>query len=69
MKKLYFLIVFVILGSAVFAQPQAIPFKVSVYQISRRQLASQYTKAELIIDDENQSWEIVLYRKYQVGKI
>jgi hypothetical protein len=63
MKKLYFLVVFVICGSAVFAQSQGIPFKVSVYQISRRQLASQYTMAELIIDDEKQSWEIVLHRK------
>jgi len=63
MKKLYFLIVFVICGLTAFAQSQAIPFKVATYQISRRQLASQYTKAELIIDDEKQSWEIILYRK------
>jgi len=63
MKKLYFLIVFVMCGSAVFAQSQAITFKVALYQISRKQIASQYTRAELIIDDENQSWEIVLYRK------
>ena len=63
MKKLIFLIVFGICGLMVFTQTDAIPFKVSSYQISTRQTASQYTKAELLIDDETQSWEIILYRK------
>jgi len=62
-KKLLFLAVFVVCAWATFAQSNAITFKVSSYQISRRQTANQYTKAELIVDDETQSWEIVLYRK------
>ena len=63
MKKLLLILVCSICGLAVFAQPDAIPFKVFSYQISTRQTATQYTKAELIINDETQSWEIVLYRK------
>jgi hypothetical protein len=63
MKKLVFLLIFGICALVLFTQPEGIPFKVFSYQISTRQLASQYTKAELIISDETQSWEIILYRK------
>ena len=63
MKKQFLLIIFSICGLAVFAQSDAIPFKVFSYQISTRQTANQYSKAELIITDETQSWEIILYRK------
>jgi hypothetical protein len=45
------------------AEPLSIPVTITSYLISRRQTAVQYEKAELIIDDETQSWEIVLYRK------
>ena len=67
MKKLFFLTIVGLCGWMVFAQPQAITFKVASYQISTRQAASQYTRAELIINDEEQSWEIVLYRKDGTG--
>jgi hypothetical protein len=63
MKKLLFVVVFGICSWTVFAQPAPITFKVVSYLISRRQTAPQYEKAELIVDDENQSWEIILYRK------
>ena len=63
MKKLFFLVIFGIVGWSIFAQPEAIPFKVSSYQISRRQTASLYTRADLIINDETQSWEIILHRR------
>ena len=63
MKKLFFIVVLGIFGLTVFTQTEPIPFKVFSYQISTRQTASQYSKAELIIDDETQSWEIILYRK------
>jgi hypothetical protein len=63
MKKLIFLAVFGIIGWSLFAQSEAIPFTVSSYQISRRQTASLYERAELIVNDEDQSWEIILYRK------
>jgi hypothetical protein len=43
--------------------PVPIPVKVNSYQISGTQSASLYEKAELIINDENQFWEIILYRK------
>jgi hypothetical protein len=45
------------------AEPLSIPVKITSYLISRRQTAAQYEKADLIIDDETQSWEIILYRK------
>ncbi|GHV84825.1 hypothetical protein AGMMS50230_04330 [Spirochaetia bacterium] len=61
MKKLIFVVVFGICSWAAFAQ--AITFKVASYQISRRQAAPQYTKAELVVNDNDQSWEIILYRK------
>lgn len=63
MKKLFLIIGVCIFGLTVFAQSEAISFKVFSYQISTRQTANQYTKAELLINDENQSWEIILYRK------
>ena len=63
MKKLFLFVIFCVCGLAVFAQSDAIAFKVFSYQISTRQTASQYARAELIINDENQSWEIILYRK------
>ena len=62
-KKLFLLIVFVLCGWLVFAQSEAITFKVASYQISTRQTASLYTMAELIINDEARSWEIILHRK------
>jgi len=62
-KKLLFLAVFIVCGWTTFAQSGGIMFKVSSYLIARKQTANQYTKAELIIDDETQSWEIILYRK------
>ena len=63
MKRSLFLAVFIICGWTAFAQSNAITFKVSSYLISRKQTANLYTKAELIIYDEDQSWEIILYRK------
>ena len=63
MKKLFFLTVLALCGWMVFAQAETLTFKVFSYQISTRQTASLYTKAELIINDETQSWEIILYRK------
>jgi hypothetical protein len=63
MKKLLFFVVFGICSWMAFAQPTPITFKISSYLISRRQTAAQYEKVELIIDDEAQSWEIILYRK------
>jgi len=63
MKKLLFLAVFIVCGWATFAQSDPITFKVSSYLIARKQTANLYTKAELIIDDNAQSWEIILYRK------
>ena len=62
MKKLVFLIVFGIIGLVVFTQTAGIPFKVESYQISTRQTARFYSKAELIINDEAQTWEIILHR-------
>jgi hypothetical protein len=62
MKRLLFLIVLVC-GLAVYTQSEGIPFKVSSYLIGKKQTANLYTRAELIINDETQSWEIILYRK------
>jgi hypothetical protein len=45
------------------AEPLSVPVKIVSYLISRKQTAAQYEKADLIIDDETQSWEIILYRK------
>jgi len=61
MKKLVFLAVIGIIGLSIFAQPETIPFTVNSYQISRRQTASLYTRAELVINDADQSWEITLF--------
>ncbi|MCL1814199.1 MAG: hypothetical protein FWG27_00030 [Treponema sp.] len=63
MKKLVFLVIFGICGLAAFAQSETIPFKITSYQISRRQLANQYSRAEVIVDYEAMTWEIILYRK------
>jgi len=63
MKKLFLVVVFLVCGLVLFSAAQSIPFKVFSYQISTRQTASQYTKADLVIDDETMSWEIVLHRK------
>lgn len=63
MKKLFFFLVLGICGLMLFAQSGPATFKVLSYQISRAQTANRYTKAELIIDDETRSWEIILYRK------
>jgi len=62
-RKLLFLAVFIVCGWANFAQSGAITFKVASYLIARKQTANLYTKAELIVDDETQSWEFILYRK------
>jgi hypothetical protein len=43
--------------------PAPIPVKVGSYQVSGKQTASLYEKAELVINDTAMSWEIVLYRK------
>ena len=63
MKKIFLLLVLGISGLVIFSQNMAIPFKVFSYQISTRQTAAQYTKAELVISDEERSWEITLHRK------
>ena len=69
MKKLFFLLVFGVCALVLFTQSEGIPFKVFSYQISTRQTANQYSKAELIITEtiETQSnpinWEIILHRK------
>ena len=63
MKKAFFLIIIGIVSLSLFAQLTPIGFRVSSYQISTRQIASQYTRAELLINDENQSWEIILHRR------
>lgn len=63
MKKTFLAAIFLICGFALFSAAEGIPFKVFSYQISTRQTANQYTKAELIINDETMSWDIVLYRK------
>jgi len=63
MKRLFFTVTFIMAGLAAFAQSSAITFKVSSYQISRKETAPLYVKAELLVNDEAQSWEIVLYRK------
>ncbi|MDR1307194.1 MAG: hypothetical protein LBK74_06450 [Treponema sp.] len=67
MKKLVLVVIAGLCTAAVFAQSGAILFKVSSYQVSRRQTASQYTRAELFVNDETQSWEIVLHRKDGAG--
>jgi hypothetical protein len=63
MKRLFFLLFFVMAGLAAFAQSNTLTFKVSSYLISRKETANLYVRAELIIDDEAQSWEIILHRK------
>jgi len=63
MKKLFLITILGICGLVIFSQSEGIPFKVFSYQISTRQTANQYTKADLLIDDETMSWEIVLHRK------
>jgi hypothetical protein len=63
MKKLLLVFVFLMLGLVLFSAAEGIPFKVFSYQISTRQTANQYNKAELIINDETMSWDIVLHRK------
>ncbi|MDR1505735.1 MAG: hypothetical protein LBI67_01395 [Treponema sp.] len=63
MKKIAFFAVCVLCSWAAVAEPLSVPVKIASYLISRRQTAAQYEKADLVIDDETQSWEIVLYRK------
>jgi len=62
MKKLFFIAIS-LCGFIAFAQSEAIAFKVFSYQISTRQTANQYSQAELVINDDSQSWEIILHRK------
>jgi len=62
MKRLLFLVI-LLCGWAVYTQSEGIPFKVSSYLIGKKQTANLYTRAELVVDDETQSWEIFLYRK------
>jgi hypothetical protein len=61
MKKPFLCIMLVFCSWAIFAEP--ISFKITSYLISRKQSAGLYAKAELSIDDETQSWEIILYKK------
>jgi hypothetical protein len=63
MRKQLFFLAFVLCSWTIMAEPLSVPVKITSYLISRRQTAAQYEKADLIIDDETQSWEIVLYRK------
>ncbi|MDR2662179.1 MAG: hypothetical protein LBC31_04200 [Treponema sp.] len=63
MKKQFFILVFVLCLWTIMADPLSVPVKITSYLISRKQTAAQYEKADLIIDDETQSWEIVLHRK------
>ncbi|MDR2701400.1 MAG: hypothetical protein LBB72_03105 [Spirochaetaceae bacterium] len=63
MKRLFFWAVFVTVGLVAFAQSNTITFKVSSYLINRKETAQLYVRAELTIDDETQSWEIILHRK------
>jgi hypothetical protein len=63
MKRPLFFLAFILCSWAIMAEPLSVPVKITSYLISRRQSAAQYEKADLIIDDETQSWEIVLYRK------
>lgn len=62
MKKVS-IFVLLICGLVLFSAAESIAFNVFSYQISTRQTANQYTKAELIINDETMSWDIVLHRK------
>lgn len=61
-KPLFFLLA---IFSVQMAFSQAVSLKVTAYDVDRRPTANQYEKAELSINDETQSWEIVLYRKDQ----
>jgi len=63
MKRLFIAIVLITVGLAAFTQSKAIIFKVSSYQINKKETAPSYVRAELIISDETQSWEITLHRK------
>ena len=63
MKKPILFVIFSFFGWSLFAQSATIPFSVQSYQISRRQTASLYSRAELSVNDSNQSWEIVLHRR------
>jgi len=63
MKRLFFTVAFIMFGLGAFAQSNTITFKVSSYQINRKETAPLYVRAELIIDDETQSWKITLHRK------
>ncbi|MDR1931079.1 MAG: hypothetical protein LBQ44_10705 [Treponema sp.] len=62
MKRIVFCL---ILGICTYIQAFAepIPVKIVSYLIGRRETAAQYLRGELIINDEEQSWEIVLYKK------
>jgi hypothetical protein len=61
MKKIL-LFVFITYTQVIFAD-NGISLTVNSYLISRKQTASLYEKAELIINDETQSWEVILHRK------
>ena len=63
MKKLFFLVIFGIISLSLFTQTTPIPFKVASYQISTRQTANLYTRAELVVNDQNMTWEITLHRR------
>ncbi|MDR2552715.1 MAG: hypothetical protein LBD31_06075 [Treponema sp.] len=62
-KKPVFTMILWICGGLLFAQPAPIQFRVSSYLVSGKQTSSQYARAELVVNDETQSWEITLYRK------
>jgi hypothetical protein len=63
MKKHLFFLAFVLCSWTAMAEPLSVPVKIVSYLINRKQTAAQYEKADLIIDDETQSWEIILYKK------
>jgi hypothetical protein len=62
-KRAFFFLSFILCSWIITAEPLSVPVKITSYLISRKQTVAQYEKADLIIDDESQSWEIVLYRK------
>jgi len=63
MKRIFITVAFILFGFTAYTQSNAITFKVSSYQINRKETASSYVRAELIISDETQSWVISLHRK------
>ena len=63
MKKIWLCLIIAVCSWTAFAQDMTLPVKIVSYQISRRQTSALYERAEIIISDETQSWQIILYRK------